>query len=163
MPSSYLIPMRALRSTTNMTGIMLVLSDMLVVCVCAWAVQPPIRVLLFANKILVGSTSGWSWHQPLILYSNPMRSNRLVGQEQRASEEEERFHEEDFGAQILELVWMEGWRNPRTLGGQEPWFSESCLFDLSSDENMELLDCSLRLGPNSVIPPPRRKNRFSDW
>ena len=88
-----------------MTGIMLVLSDMLVVCVCAWAVQPPIRVLLFANKILVGSTSGWSWHQPLILYSNPMRSNRLVGQEQRASEEEEeRFHEEDFGAQILELV-----------------------------------------------------------
>jgi len=96
--------MRALRSTTNMTGIMLVLSDMLVVCVCAWAVQPPIRVLLFANKILVGSTSGWSWHQPLILYSNPMRSNRLVGQEQRASEEEERFHEEDFGAQILELV-----------------------------------------------------------
>jgi hypothetical protein len=48
--------------------------------------------------------SGWSWHQPLILYSNPMRSNRLVGQEQRASEEEERFHEEDFGAQILELV-----------------------------------------------------------
>lgn len=67
-----------------------------------------------------------------------MRSNRWVGQEQRASEEEERFHEEDFGAQILDLF---EWKvdGTRVLwGGQEPWFSESCLFDLSSDENIEL-------------------------